>query len=204
MIFSTKLKLFTQIFTLKILNKMFADGLVPTLLLAIKKSKQNQMLRKLSKIVSRKNRQLCEKEIKPEEIQKAILTFQNNKSPGNDGLTPEFYKTFSDILRTDLQELYNEISEIRRMPDSMRQAVITCICKKSEMEDITNWRPISLLNYDYKIFTKILANRIQGSLDDIINTDQTVAIKGRTIIENLQLNRDIISYANINIWKLPL
>ena len=84
------------------------------------------------------------------------------------------------------------------MPDSMRQAVITCIYKKGDIEDITNWRPISLLNYDYKIFTKILATKMQPSLNDIIGTEQTAAIRGRTIIENLQLNRDIISYANLN------
>ena len=53
-------------------------------------------------------------------------------------------------LQADLKELYSEISEKGRMPESMRQAVITCIYKKVKMEDITNWRPISLLNYDYK------------------------------------------------------
>ena len=72
------------------------------------------------------------------------------------------------------------------MPQSMLQAVITCIYKKGKMEDITNWRPISLLNYDYKILAKILANRLQGSLDDIISTEQITAVKGRTITENLQ------------------
>ena len=53
-------------------------------------------------------------------------------------------------LQADLKELYSEISEKGRMPESMRQAVITCIYKNGKMEDITNWRPISLLNYDYK------------------------------------------------------
>ena len=43
------------------------------------------------------------------------------------------------MLLKDLQELYREISEIGRMPDSMWQAVITCIYKKGDIEDITNW-----------------------------------------------------------------
>ena len=59
------------------------------------------------------------------------------------------------------------------------------------MDDITNWRPVSPLNYDYKILTKVLANRMQSSLADIIGTEQTAAVKARTIIENLKLNRDI-------------
>ena len=84
------------------------------------------------------------------------------------------------------------------MPDSMRQAVITCIYEKGEMEDINNWRPVSLLNYDYKIFKKVIANRIHSSLEDIIGSEQTAAVREKTIIENLQLNRDTIAYANLN------
>ena len=138
------------------------------------------MLRNLSKTVSRQNRAICEKDV-TEEIRKVISTFENNKSPGNDGLTGESYKTFA-VLINDLQQLYSQISILGEMTDSTRQAVITCIYKKGDMEDTTNWRPISLLNYDYKIFTKVIANRMQTSLNDIIGTEQTAAIRGRTII----------------------
>ena len=51
-------------------------------------------------------------------------------------------------------------------------------------EDITNWQPISLINYDNKIYTKILANKIQPTLEDIIGPEQTATIRGRAIIEN--------------------
>ena len=80
----------------------------------------------------------------------------------------------------------------------MRQAVLSCFYKKRDREDITSWRPISLLNYDNKIYTKILVNKIQPTLEYITGLEQTAAIKGRTIIENLQLNRDVMSYANAN------
>ena len=80
----------------------------------------------------------------------------------------------------------------------MRQAVLSCFYKKRDREDITNWRPISLLNYDNKIYTKILVNKIQPTLEYITGLEQTATIKGRTIIENLQLNRDVMSYANAN------
>ena len=163
-----------------------------------KTTKQEEMLRKISKTVSRENKQHCEDPINTKDIRKAISSLENNKSPGNDGLTAEFYKTFAELLQEDLRELFEEISTMGRMPESMRQAVITCVYKKGKTEDITNWRPISLLNYDYKILTKVLANRLQTSLTDIISTEQTAAIKGRSIIENLQLNRDIITFANIN------
>ena len=73
-----------------------------------------------------------------------------------------------------------------------------CGRQRGESEDITVWRPNLLLNYENKIFTKILANKIQPTLEDIIDPDQTAALKGRTIIKNLQLNRNVMSYANSN------
>ena len=65
---------------------------------------------------------------------------------------------------------------------SMRQRVISCLYKKGDRRGITNWRPILLLNYDNKIYTKILANKMQLLLEDVIGPEQTAAIKGKTII----------------------
>ena len=76
----------------------------------------------------------------------------------------------------------------------MRREVISSLYKKGDREDITNWRPISLVNCDSKLYTKVLVNKIQPPLEDIIGLKQTVAIKERTIIDNMQLNRDVISY----------
>ena len=82
------------------------------------------------------------------------------------------------------------------MPRSTWQAVISCLYRKGDRDYITNWRQISLLNYDNKIYTKVLANKIQPTLENIIGPEQTAAIKWRTIIENLQLDRNVMSYAN--------
>ena len=70
------------------------------------------------------------------------------------------------------------------MPRSTWQAVISCLYRKGDRDDITNWRQISLLNYDNKIYAKVLANKIQPTLENIIGPEQTAAIKWRTIIEN--------------------
>ena len=80
----------------------------------------------------------------------------------------------------------------------MRQTVMSCLHKKGDRQDITNWRPISRLSYDNKICTKILANKIQSTLEDVIGPKLIADIKGRTIIENLQLSQDVMSYANAN------
>ena len=97
--------------------------------------------------------------------------------------------------------MHIEISQLGKMPRRMRQAVISCLYKKGLREDIINWIRVSLLSYDL-MYTKILANKIQPTSKDIIGPEQTAAIKGRTNAENLQLNRDVKSYANANKFQV--
>ena len=69
--------------------------------------------------------------------------------------------------------------------------------KKGDTTKITNWRPVSLLNVDYKIITRALADRISKVIPFIIDSDQTCNdVKGRTIHNNTAVLRDIIDYAN--------
>lgn len=82
-------------------------------------------------------------------------------------------------------------------PDMMRTSYITLLCKdKDNATTLKNWRPISLLNYDYKILSKLLANRISDVLDTIVHPDQTCSVRGRSIQDNLHLLRNIIDYVN--------
>ena len=75
---------------------------------------------------------------------------------------------------------------------------ITLIPKKDKsLCYIKNWRPISLLNCDYKIAAKSIANRIKKVLPSIISSDQTGFLKNRFIGENIRLINSIISYTDI-------
>ena len=74
---------------------------------------------------------------------------------------------------------------------------ISCLYKKRQRGH--NYLAIiSLIKYDNKIYTKILANKIQPTLEDLIGPEQTAAIRGRVITENWQLNREIMSYGSVN------
>ena len=65
--------------------------------------------------------------------------------------------------------------------------------KKGNRLDIKSWRPISLLNTDFKILSKTLAERIKMALPKIIHTDQRGCVTGRNIGENIRLLEDIIN-----------
>ena len=162
------------------------------------KSAINELLNKISinKKLSNEHFRLCEVEISLDEIIEAINSQQNNKSPGNDGLTAEFYKHFSNELAPILLEVYDSWKQLGIIGISSRTGIILVIYKKGDKKDIANYRPISLLNLDYKIFTTILKNRMQQTLENIIGQNQTAAIKNRTILHTLSTIRDIIYVSN--------
>ncbi|KAL9963651.1 hypothetical protein ACROYT_G027178 [Oculina patagonica] len=89
---------------------------------------------------------------------------------------------------------------------SQRQGIIRLIPKKDKnLSYLKNWRPISLLNTDYKIATKALAMRLKKVLPNIINNAQTGYLPGRFIVENIRLISDILHYtADQNLEGIAL
>ena len=76
-----------------------------------------------------------------------------------------------------------------------KRGIITLIPQKDKDRIfLKNWRPISLLNTDYKILAKALANRLKKVIEKLINSDQKAYIKGRYIGENIRTVSDIIHY----------
>jgi len=93
-----------------------------------------------------------------EECQKSLESVENGKSPGEDGFTVEFYKHFFDLVGVDLSASLNRAYEHGRLSISQRRVIITLLPKEdAELLLLQNWRPITLLNVDYKIASK--ANR---------------------------------------------
>ena len=127
-----------------------------------------------------------------EEIRKAIQTASENSSPGKDGLGYGFYKAFEPLIVPILYEVYEEIFRTRSCPYGFQDALIRLIPKKPDPLSVDDWRPISLLNCDYKILTKILAGRLQGVLGDIVGPHQTCSIRGRSIGTNIKCVRDLL------------
>lgn len=139
---------------------------------------------------------LCEGELTLVECQTALNSFTKNKSPGNDGLTVEFYRKFWPLLGTNLVASLNETYRTGELSASQKQAVITLLDKGKDRTLLKNWRPISLLNVDYKIATKALANRLKETLPKLIHPNQVGYVKGRDITENVRTIQDILGYTN--------
>eukprot|EP00061_Rhincodon_typus_P001624 g15306.t1 len=96
-----------------------------------------------------------------DELTRALRSFGRNKTPGSNGLPVELYSALWDLVGQDLLEVYDSALRAGEMCKSVRKGIITLIYKrKGEREEIKNWRLISLLNVDYKILAKVVANRV--------------------------------------------
>ena len=138
---------------------------------------------------------VCEGVLNKNECLTALTSMEAGKSPGTDGLPPEFYKFFWNDISDTLVKALNYGYEIGQLSVTQRRGIIKLLPKKDTVPYyIKNWRPISLLSCDYKIATKAIANRIKTVIPKIINFDQTAFIKGRIIGENIRLIDSLINF----------
>ena len=94
-----------------------------------------------------------------EEMDQVVKSFKKGKSPRWDGLTAEFYQHFWDEIRMTLFLSFVESVDNNCLSPSQRIGVINLIPKPKKPPDLVffkNWRPITLLNVDYKILTHII------------------------------------------------
>ena len=126
----------------------------------------------------------------------SLNMMKNGKSPGCDGLTVEFYKYFWSIIGTKLLETLIYAAEKGELSQSQRRGIITLLHKQGKDQAfIKNWRPVTLLNIDYKILSKTLAQRIREVIHSLIHPDQKGFIKGRYIGENIRQIDDLLHIA---------
>lgn len=140
---------------------------------------------------------ICEGVLTELECVTALKEMKNKKSPGSDGLTTEFYKIFwKDIKRFYLDSI-NYSYQHGKLTELQTQSIISLIPKsEKDTSFLENWRPISLLNVDYKIATKTIANRVKRVLHKIIHNSQTGFLKGRFIGENIRILYEVLDYTD--------
>jgi hypothetical protein len=103
------------------------------------------------------------------EIDDVIKDLPNDKSPGPDGFNNEFIKGCWEIISEDVKQLIRDFFEGKINLESINSSYITLIPKSDNPSTASDFRPISLLNCVMKIVTKLLANRLQGIILDLVH-----------------------------------
>ena len=94
----------------------------------------------------------CDQDLTIEQCTLALKTLQNDKSPGSDGYTTNFYNFFWIDLKSFLYDSYMySYSTTAILTQNQRCGILNLIPKKDkDLRYLANWRPVSLLNTDYK------------------------------------------------------
>ena len=149
------------------------------------------------KNLSPEEQAVCEGLLTGEELKFALQNMANGKSPGSDGFTTEFYKFFWGDIGKYCTKSLNYAFERGELSVTQKQGVITCLPKGNKpREFLKNWRPITLLNIDYKLLSACLAARMKMVLPQIISDNQKGFLAGRFIGENTRLVYDLMNYLN--------
>ena len=136
-----------------------------------------------------------------DELRAAMCTMHRGKSPGLDGLPYEFYHAFWDVVAGPLAKALNEAylgpGDDPAFPQSFSWGLITLIFKGTADKPlpghlVSSYRPITLLNADYKIAAKAIALRMAPALDQVVDDTQTAFIPGRWIGDNVLCHMGVI------------
>ena len=137
-----------------------------------------------------------------EEDVKQALKRMKPTAPGKDGLRIRLYKVLKEELAPILVKLYTAI--LQEMPQDFLEGVIIPIYKqKGSKHEPINYRPITLLNTDYRILTQILLAKIREPLQQLIGPTQTAFLPGRNLMDNIwniQLTARYLSLRKESYW----
>jgi hypothetical protein len=131
--------------------------------------------------LSSESKNKLEKTFSDKEIDDVIKDLPNDKSPGPDGFNNEFIKGYWEIISEDVKQLIRDFFEGKINLESINSSYITLIPKSDSPSTASDFRPISLLNCVMKIVTKLLANRLQGIILDLVHKNQYGFLNKRSI-----------------------
>lgn len=122
-----------------------------------------------------------------EKIKNTVVKMAHNKSPGLDGIIAEFYQHYWDLIKCDLKEMFYDFHKGELDIKRLKYGIITLVPKSKDANQIQKYRPICLMNVSFKIFNKILMNRLNMVAGGIISPVQTAFVKGRYIMEGVMI-----------------
>ena len=133
------------------------------------------------------------------ELSETLKKTKDRSSPGLTGFAYTFFKDFWKFLGPILVKVFNEAHTLGKLPDFMSRGVIQLLPKGNKDRTLlTNWRPITLIECAYKIFSGAIAARLNSVINKLVDGVQKGFVPGRNIAENVRVLYDTLHYAKIN------
>jgi hypothetical protein len=145
----------------------------------------------ISQVTAEENQILVE-EFTEDEVRKVVFQMEHNKAPSPNGFPVEFYRMFLDLIRRDLMDLFKKFHKGNLPLYNLNFRTIILQPKCAEDVAIQQYRPIYLLNVSFKIFTKVITNRLTGVAHRVIQPTQSAFLPGRNIMEGMIILHETI------------
>lgn len=136
--------------------------------------------------------------IQESEIEMAIKGLANNKASGSNGILNKFLKAYWPSLKSEICNIVWGFFNNQIGLSSINLANVVTIPKTDSPQTVGDFRPISIINIVPKLISKIIANRLGNSMQDLISPYQTVFIKGRQITDNFVATREILQHISFS------
>lgn len=141
-------------------------------------------------------------DVKVDEVKKALKSMKRGKAAGEDGVSVDILKAGGDVVIAKLANLFTKCLKDGKTPTSWKNAVVVLLHKKGDTKDLKNYRPISLLSVLYKLFTRVITNRIGNTLDANQPREQAGFRSGFSTIDHIHAVNQVIE--KTNEYRKPL
>ncbi|GFS02155.1 endonuclease-reverse transcriptase [Elysia marginata] len=136
------------------------------------------------------------------EVLKCLKEISKNKASGPDEITSDIFLLGGKAITTYLTKVYSKILQMKEVPPSWNEAEILILFKKGDPADIKNYRPISLIEHSYKLFTRLLQKLMEIVRDENQPRDQAGFRKKFSIADHVYTLNQVIEKSNE--YNLPL
>ncbi|GJS79063.1 RNA-directed DNA polymerase, eukaryota [Tanacetum coccineum] len=129
-----------------------------------------------------------------DEIRLAVWNCGDNKSPGPDGYTFEFFRKYWNFVGPDFCEAVEYFFVNGSFPKGCNSSFVALIPKVTDAKFVNDFRPISLIGCVYKVVTKVLANRLALVISDLVSDTQSAFVAGRQILDGPFILNEILHW----------
>ena len=147
----------------------------------------DELTSSIPKLITEEQNLALTREITLEEVEEAVKEKPNDKAPGSDGFTINFYKAYWEIVKTEVWEVVEDSRCSTSILKSLNSTFLALIPKEEEANTPSKFLPIALCNVLYNIISKVIANIMKPILLGIIWEEQSGYVEGRQILDNILL-----------------
>ncbi|GJS95132.1 putative RNA-directed DNA polymerase, eukaryota, reverse transcriptase zinc-binding domain protein [Tanacetum coccineum] len=148
--------------------------------------------------------EMLERPCSIEEVKATVWHCGSDKALGPDGFTFKFIKKYWDLMQHDIYNMVTTFCNEGKLPIGCNASFITLIPKVTNPVFVKDYRPISLIGFQYKIIAKMLAMRLTSVINNLISSEQSAFVKGMQILDGPLMVGEVMEWYKIKRKKLMI